>query len=58
VNPSISLMILNRFNEEIQPGVTVRVNDPLRFRIALNTSGNASVFINLSHVINVNCQLI
>jgi len=40
VNPSISLTILNRFNEEIASGTSVRVNDPLRFQIKLNLTGN------------------
>ena len=48
VNPSITLSVLNRFDEEIAPGVSVRVDDPLRFRIALNISGNRRKFMEMS----------
>ena len=47
VNPSITLSVLNRFDEEIAPGVSVRVDDPLRFRIALNISGNRRKFMEM-----------
>jgi len=40
VNPFISSSILNRYDEELPLGVKVKVNDPLRFRITLNITGN------------------
>jgi len=52
VNPSITLSILNRYNDEIAPGVSVRVNDPMRFRIALNSSGRLADRLKFVEVFN------